>query len=77
MAHQLVLVERALTRIDSRTGLGSFDDYFRKLVEWLKTMSIAEVLAQPEVQERIARIRNESAQFTYRSFELDPGAPFR
>ncbi len=49
--------------IDSRTGLGGFDDYFRKLVGWLKTMSIAEVLAQPEVQERIDRIRNEAADF--------------
>ena len=49
--------------IDSRTGLGSFEEYFRKLVEWLKTMSIEEVLAQPEVRERIDRLRNESAEF--------------
>ncbi len=49
--------------IDSRTGLGSFEDYFRKLVEWLKTMSIEEVLAQPEVKERADRIRNELADF--------------
>jgi nanoRNase/pAp phosphatase (c-di-AMP/oligoRNAs hydrolase) len=49
--------------IDSRTGLGSFDEYFRKLIAWLKTMSIQEVLAQPEVQARIDRIRNESAEF--------------
>lgn len=49
--------------IDSRTGLGSFDEYFRKLVEWLKTMSIADVLRQPEVQARIDRIRAESADF--------------
>ncbi len=49
--------------LDSRTGLGSFDDYFRKLVEWLKTMSIAEVLRRPEVAERVERIRGEQAQF--------------
>jgi nanoRNase/pAp phosphatase (c-di-AMP/oligoRNAs hydrolase) len=49
--------------IDSRTGLGSFDDYFAKLVGWLKTMSIEEVLAQPEVKERVDRIRSESAEF--------------
>lgn len=49
--------------IDSRTGLGSFDEYFNKLVEWLKTMSIEEVLQQPEVRERIDRIRSESADF--------------
>jgi nanoRNase/pAp phosphatase (c-di-AMP/oligoRNAs hydrolase) len=49
--------------IDGRTGLGDFDDYFKKLVEWLKTQSIAEVLAQPEVRERIERIRRDQAQF--------------
>ena len=49
--------------IDSRTGLGSFDEYFRKLVDWLKTMSIEEVLQQPEVRARIERIRSESADF--------------
>ena len=49
--------------IDSRTGLGSFDEYFQKLVDWLKTMSIAEVLQQPEVRARIERIRSESADF--------------
>jgi nanoRNase/pAp phosphatase (c-di-AMP/oligoRNAs hydrolase) len=49
--------------IDSRTGLGSFEEYFRKLVEWLKTMPIEEVLAQPEVRARIERMQNESADF--------------
>lgn len=61
--------------IDSRTGLGSFDEYFRKLVEWLKTMSIQEVLRQPEVQARIERIRSESADFksllSRNSFQLN------
>ena len=49
--------------IDSRTGLGSFDEYFRKLTEWLKTMPIREVLQQPEVRERVERIRSEAAGF--------------
>ena len=49
--------------IDSRTGLGSFEDYFRRLVEWLKTMSIAEVLQQPEVRERVERIRGEHTEY--------------
>ena len=49
--------------IDSRTGLGSFEGYFMKLVEWLKTMSIEEVLQQPEVKERVDRIRADSAEF--------------
>src|SRR5205085_7453623 len=49
--------------IDSRTGLGDFNTYFTKLVEWLKTMSIAEVLEQPEVKERIERLRREQEDF--------------
>ena len=39
--------------LDPRTGLGAYHDYFLKLVEWLKTRSIAEMLATPEVQERV------------------------
>jgi hypothetical protein len=49
--------------LDNRTGLGSLDDYFARLVEWLKTMSIGEVLQQPEVRERVERIRKEQADF--------------
>ncbi|MDP9191143.1 MAG: exopolyphosphatase [Acidobacteriota bacterium] len=61
--------------IDSRTGLGSFDDYFRSLVESLKTMTISEVLAQPIVRERIERIRADQTEFksllTRSSFQLN------
>lgn len=61
--------------LDSRSGLGSFQDYFEQLLEWLKTMSIAEVLAQPIVQERIERLRNEQNEFksllTRNSFQLN------
>lgn len=61
--------------IDSRTGLGSFDEYFRKLAEWLKTMPIREVLDQPEVRERIERMRNEAADYkrllSRNSFQLN------
>jgi nanoRNase/pAp phosphatase (c-di-AMP/oligoRNAs hydrolase) len=49
--------------IDSRTGFGKFDDYFYKLIEWLKTMSIGEVLRQPEVKERVDKIRAEQTDF--------------
>ncbi|HVE69791.1 MAG TPA: exopolyphosphatase [Thermoanaerobaculia bacterium] len=60
--------------LDARTGLGSLDEYFRKLVDWLKTMSIAEVLQQPEVRERVERIRGEQAEFKHllerNSFQL-------
>jgi len=49
--------------IDGRTGLGPFESYFKRLVEWLKTMSIEEVLQQPEVKERVERIRHEQEEF--------------
>jgi hypothetical protein len=51
--------------IDSRTGLGSFDAYFRKLVEWLKIMPIEQVLEQPDVRERVARIQSDQEQFRH------------
>jgi nanoRNase/pAp phosphatase (c-di-AMP/oligoRNAs hydrolase) len=49
--------------IDSRTGLGGFESYFLNLVEWLKTKAIEEVLAQPEVRERVERIRSDQSAF--------------
>lgn len=49
--------------IDSRTGLGAFKDYFVKLVGWLKTMPIDKVLEQPDVKERIDRIRQDQEEF--------------
>lgn len=49
--------------IDSRTGLGSFEDYFLRLVDWLKTMSIQQVLEQPEVRERVERLRSDQESF--------------
>src|ERR1043166_3149960 len=49
--------------IDSRSGLGAFPDYFKKLVEWLKTMSIDDVLAQPEVAQRVERLRRDQQDF--------------
>jgi nanoRNase/pAp phosphatase (c-di-AMP/oligoRNAs hydrolase) len=49
--------------IDSRTGLGSFHEYFLQLVDWLKTMPIAEVLQQPAVSERVKRLRDDQEEF--------------
>ncbi len=49
--------------IDSRTGLGAFSEYFKRLVEMLKTMSIDEVMKQPEVRERVERIRRDQEDF--------------
>jgi nanoRNase/pAp phosphatase (c-di-AMP/oligoRNAs hydrolase) len=49
--------------IDSRSGLGGFEDYFRTLVEWLKTKSIEEVLQEPLVRARIDRLKAEQKDF--------------
>jgi hypothetical protein len=49
--------------LDPRTGLGVFRDYFLKLVEDLKKKPIGEILAQPDVQERVKRIREQDAGF--------------
>ncbi|HET7437393.1 MAG TPA: exopolyphosphatase [Thermoanaerobaculia bacterium] len=49
--------------IDSRTGLGGFEDYFLQLIDWLKTMPIREVLARPEVKARVDRIRTDQHDF--------------
>lgn len=49
--------------IDSRTGLGSFENYFMRLVQLLKEQPIEQVLKDPEVKARIDRIRNEQDEF--------------
>jgi hypothetical protein len=49
--------------LDPRTGLGVFRDYFIRLVEDLKKKPIAEILAEPEVQERVKRIREQDESF--------------
>ncbi|GBE00327.1 hypothetical protein BMS3Abin07_02378 [bacterium BMS3Abin07] len=49
--------------IDSRSGLGGFREYFEKLVSWLKTMTIEEVLLQPAVRERIKILKEQNANF--------------
>ncbi len=49
--------------IDSRTGLGRFKEYFLQLVSWLKPLPVTEVLRQPEVVERIERMRESDLNF--------------
>jgi hypothetical protein len=49
--------------LDPRTGLGAYHDYFMMLVDALKTKPIAEILARPEVQQRVTRIREQDARF--------------
>jgi hypothetical protein len=49
--------------LDPRTGLGTYQDYFLRLVNWVKTRPIEEILALPEVQRRVARIKEQDADF--------------
>lgn len=49
--------------IDSRTGLGSFREYFLQLAAWLRTKPVSDVLRQPLVQERIGIMRENDLQF--------------
>ena len=48
---------------DPRTGLGSFKDYFMKLVETFQEGTIEDVLELPEVKERARRIADEREKF--------------
>jgi hypothetical protein len=49
--------------LDPRTGLGTYQDYFLRLVNWVKTRPIKEILALPEVQRRVARIKEQDGDF--------------
>lgn len=49
--------------IDGRTGIGDFKDYFINLIGYLKTMTIDEVLTQPEVEERVNLMREQNELF--------------
>ena len=49
--------------LDPRTGLGAYQDYFHKLVGWLRTRSIEEILQMPEVQERVRKLKDQDQRF--------------
>jgi hypothetical protein len=50
--------------LDPRTGLGAaYEDYFRQLVGWVKSLPIEAVMEQPPVRERVARIRDQDERF--------------
>jgi hypothetical protein len=49
--------------LDPRTGLGAYQDYFKKLVEWLHAKPIGEILELPEVEERVKRMREQDEAF--------------
>jgi len=49
--------------LDPRTGLGAFKDYFALLLEALTARTVLEVLALPEPQARIKRMREQDRAF--------------
>jgi hypothetical protein len=49
--------------LDPRTGLGAYEDYFRLLLDGLKQGSIDDLLRQPAVQDRVARMRDQDRRF--------------
>lgn len=49
--------------LDPRTGLGAYQDYFMKLLGWLKEKPIGDILKEPEVAQRVDRLRDQDRQF--------------
>lgn len=49
--------------LDPRTGLGAFQDYFRRLLDVLATRPAEEVLELPDVQARVDRMREQDGAF--------------
>ena len=49
--------------LDPRSGLGGYREYFFMLLEAMRTLPIAEVLALPAVQQRVALMRKKDAEF--------------
>jgi hypothetical protein len=49
--------------LDSRTGLGAYQDYFHKLLGWLRERPIGEVLQEPDVSDRVERMREQDQKF--------------
>jgi oligoribonuclease NrnB/cAMP/cGMP phosphodiesterase (DHH superfamily) len=49
--------------IDSRSGHGSFEEYFHLLLDLLKTKPIGEILEHPVVKERCERMRTDDSSF--------------
>jgi len=65
--------------LDPRSGLGAYEDYFRLLADALRTKTIEEVLALPEVVQRVERMREQDSAFrdaTSRHSRLDGNVVF-
>lgn len=51
--------------LDPRTGLGDEEAYFMRLLEWLKTRSIDDILMDPEVRRRVVRMFEQNEEFCW------------
>jgi hypothetical protein len=49
--------------LDPRTGLGAFQEYFHQLLSAFRRLSLEEVLALPEVQDRVTKMREQDRAF--------------
>jgi hypothetical protein len=49
--------------LDPRTGLGAYQEYFLKLVQWLHSKPLDEIMELPEVKERVRRMREQDQTF--------------
>lgn len=49
--------------LDPRTGLGAFKDYFKHVADLARTHTADEILADPQVKERVDRVRAEESRF--------------
>lgn len=48
--------------LDPRSGLGKYRQYFRGMIDWVRTKTLSEVLALPEVQGRCRELRESRDQ---------------
>jgi nanoRNase/pAp phosphatase (c-di-AMP/oligoRNAs hydrolase) len=56
--------------LDPRSGLGAFRQYFLRLVEAGRVNRVAEILAMPDVQEKVARFMSEQERYADVTREL-------
>jgi hypothetical protein len=51
--------------LDGRSGLGSYESYFKSCVALVRTLPIEQVLRQPEVAHLVGRLKNETEVFLH------------
>ena len=49
--------------LDPRTGLGAYQEYFMKLLGWLKEKPISAIMKEPAVEQRVVHLREQDRRF--------------